>query len=68
MRVVIADDSGKVRGELRQMMTRYGWQIVGEAENGLEALDLVQRLKPDLLTLDIVMSEMDGIECMTLLE
>lgn len=63
MRVLIVDDSPKVRGELRQLLGRLGWNIVGEAADGVEALDLAEELKPDLVTLDIIMPEMDGIEC-----
>ncbi|MCX6130000.1 MAG: response regulator [Proteobacteria bacterium] len=63
MRALIVDDSPKIRGELRQLLVRLGWTVVGEASNGVEALELVVQLKPDLVTLDIIMPEMDGIEC-----
>ncbi len=63
MRVVIVDDSVKIRAELRQIITRQGWEVVGEGDSGIDALELVKNLKPDLLTLDIIMPEMDGIEC-----
>ena len=63
MRVLIVDDSAKVRNELRQLLGRLGWDIVGEACNGVEALTLVKEMIPDLVTLDIIMPEMDGIEC-----
>src|SRR6478752_9429720 len=63
MRALIVDDSPKVRSELRLLLSRMGWNIVGEAENGIEALELTEELKPDLVTLDIIMPEMDGIEC-----
>ncbi len=63
MRALIVDDSPKVRSELRQLLGRLGWNIVGEAVNGVEALELAEELKPDLVTLDIIMPEIDGIEC-----
>ncbi|WP_141736589.1 response regulator [Oligoflexus tunisiensis] len=63
MRALIVDDSPKVRSELRHLLGRLGWNIVGEAVNGVEALELVAELRPDLITLDIIMPEMDGIEC-----
>lgn len=63
MRAVIVDDSPRMRAELKQLLSRLGWQIVGEGENGMEALELVRTLRPDLMTLDVIMPEMDGIEC-----
>jgi two-component system chemotaxis response regulator CheY len=63
MRALIVDDSPRVRSELRQLLGRLGWNIVGEAVNGVEALEMAEELKPDLVTLDIIMPEMDGIEC-----
>ncbi len=63
MRALIVDDSPKVRSELRQLLGRMGWNIVGEAVNGAEALEMAEEFKPDLVTLDIIMPEMDGIEC-----
>lgn len=63
MRALIVDDSPKVRSELRQLLGRLGWNIVGEAVNGVEALEMAEEFKPDLVTLDIIMPEMDGIEC-----
>lgn len=63
MRVVIVDDSAKIRNDLKMLVGRLGWEVVGEGETGIEAIELVEKLKPDLLTLDIIMPEMDGIEC-----
>ncbi len=63
MRAVIVDDSPRVRADLRQILSRLGWTIVGEGNNGIEGLELAKELKPDLMTLDIIMPEMDGIEC-----
>lgn len=63
MRAVVVDDSVKVRSDLRQMLSKLGWTVVGEGRNGIEGLELVKELRPDLVTLDIIMPEMDGIEC-----
>ncbi len=63
MRILIVDDSPKVRNELRQILSRLGYNVVGEADNGVHCLQQVKDLQPDLVTLDIIMPEMDGIEC-----
>ena len=62
-KVIIVDDSVSVREELRDLFEGLGHEIVGECENGMEAIELVRQLKPDLVSLDIIMPEMDGIEC-----
>lgn len=61
-RVVVADDHAEVRMGLRALLVRIpGVQVVGEAENGREAIDLVHQLKPDVLLLDMEMPILDGI-------
>ncbi len=61
-RLVIADDHELARSGLRSMLTgERGLELVGEATNGREALDLCRRLKPDLALLDVRMPEMDGL-------
>jgi DNA-binding NarL/FixJ family response regulator len=63
LRVVIADDSASMRSSLRRFIRSLpGIELVGEAENGTSAVDLVQTLHPDVLLLDVEMPEMDGIE------
>jgi two-component system chemotaxis response regulator CheY len=47
------------------MLTRNGYDVVGEAENGKIALQKIRELRPDIVTLDVTMPEMDGIECMS---
>jgi len=61
--VVIVDDSSKVRDELTGLLTGCGMKVLGTAENGVLGLDLVRKLQPNLVTLDIIMPEMDGVEC-----
>jgi two-component system chemotaxis response regulator CheB len=62
VKVVIVDDSRFTRGLLSELLsTDNGIRVVGEAENGREAVDLVRRLKPDIVTMDIHMPIMDGI-------
>ena len=63
VRLVIADDHYLVRNGLRGMMDREpDLEVVGEAENGLEALKLCQKLAPDLVLMDVRMPEMNGLE------
>ena len=62
-RVVVADDHAVVRrGVCSLLEMRPGIEIAAEATNGLEALDLVRKLKPDLVVLDLTMPEMNGLE------
>ncbi len=63
LRILIVDDSALVRRALREMLeSDAGIRIVGEAANGLEALQLARELKPDLITMDVLMPVMDGVE------
>jgi DNA-binding NarL/FixJ family response regulator len=58
----VADDSAEVRAVLHSLLTReLGWQIVGEAANGFDALTLCARLQPDLVLMDVHMPAMDGL-------
>lgn len=62
IRVVIADDSRVTRDVLRTILTRDGdIEIVGEAANGLEAIELARRLTPQLITMDLIMPVLDGL-------
>lgn len=61
--VVIIDDSRRVRDELRDAFTACGMQVVGEAESGVPGLELVKQHKPEMVSLDLIMPEMDGVEC-----
>jgi two-component system chemotaxis response regulator CheY len=63
-RVLIVDDAAFMRMSLKTMLERNGFQVVGEAENGLVALKKYKELKPDIVTMDITMPEMSGIEAL----
>jgi two-component system chemotaxis response regulator CheY len=60
-KVLIVDDALFMRKFLGDILTSVGHEIAGEAQNAKEAVDLYKRLKPDLVTLDIVMPEVDQI-------
>ena len=61
IRVLVVDDAAFMRMMVKDILGKNGYEIVGEAENGLKALEKYQELKPDLTTMDITMPEMDGI-------
>jgi DNA-binding NarL/FixJ family response regulator len=62
IRVLIADDHSVVRQGLRMFLElEADIELIGEASNGLEAVDLARRLKPDVVLMDLLMPEMDGI-------
>ena len=61
-RVVIADDESIIRMDLREMLAHLEYDVVGEASDGLAALELTEKLRPDLVILDIKMPGLDGIE------
>jgi len=62
MRILIADDEPLIRMGVRRILLDAGHEVVGEAASGREVLELVDRLQPDLLVLDIRMEPTDGIE------
>lgn len=60
--VLICDDALFMRKLINQVMTSGGFEVVGEAEDGSEAVDKYQTLKPDLVTMDLMMPQMNGID------
>ncbi len=60
-RILITDDALFMRVTLKNILTKNGYEIAGEAANGREAVQLYASTKPDLVTMDITMPEMDGI-------
>ena len=62
LRVLIVDDAIFMRTMIRDILEKNGFEIIGEASSGKEAIEKYSRLKPDLVTMDIVMPEMGGIE------
>lgn len=60
-RILITDDALFMRVTLKNILSQNGFEVCGEAQNGAESVKLYQELKPDLVTMDITMPEMDGI-------
>ena len=60
-RILITDDALFMRVTLKNILTKNGYEIAGEATNGREAVQLYASTQPDLVTMDITMPEMDGI-------
>ncbi len=63
-KVMIADDAAFMRAVLKDILTSAGYEIVAEATNGSEAVDYYQQHKPDIVTMDITMPKMDGLEAL----
>lgn len=66
--ILVVDDSKFMRRMLSDILTQEGHQIVGEAENAVEATSLYKKLRPDLVTLDIIMPEVEGTNAMSALK
>jgi two-component system chemotaxis response regulator CheY len=60
--VLVCDDAIFMRTMISDILSQAGFEIVGEAESGLQAVEKYKVLKPDLVTMDIVMPDMGGIE------
>lgn len=67
IRVVIADDYALIRSGLQKELEAQGYEVLGEASDGIKALALVREFKPDVLVLDIEMPRMGGLEVMQIL-
>jgi len=63
-RILIVDDAAFMRTKIRLTLEKAGYEVVGEASNGFEGVSQYMKLKPDMVTLDITMPEMDGIEAL----
>lgn len=62
--ILICDDAAFMRMMIKDILTKNGYNIAGEAENGQKAVEKYAELKPDLVLMDITMPEMDGIEAL----
>jgi two-component system chemotaxis response regulator CheY len=62
--LLVADDATIIREMIKDVATQAGWEVVGEATNGQEAIDRYAELQPDAMTLDLVMPEYDGLHAL----
>jgi len=66
-RVMVVDDAMFMRASLKMMLEKNGYEVAGEAENGAIAVQKYKEIKPDLVTMDITMPEMDGIQALKMI-
>ena len=62
--ILICDDAAFMRMMIKDILTKNGYNVVGEAENGIKAVEKYNETKPDLVMMDITMPEMDGIQAL----
>ena len=62
--ILICDDAAFMRLMIKVILTKNGYNVAGEAENGLKAVEKYNEIKPDLVLMDITMPEMDGIQAL----
>jgi two-component system chemotaxis response regulator CheY len=65
LRLMVVDDSNVIRRRIERSFQIDRLEFVGAAQNGKEALEVFERSRPDVVTMDLTMPEMDGIECVT---
>lgn len=63
-RILIVDDAAFMRMMIRDILTKNGFEVCGEANDGLQAIEKFKEVRPDLVTMDITMPEMDGIQAL----
>src|ERR1700692_1674396 len=66
-RILVIDDGDSVRDIIRLFLERDGFEVCGEAADGVEAIELAKKLKPDLIILDLAMPRMNGVEAASIL-
>lgn len=67
-RVLVVDDAAFMRLSLKMLLEKLGFDVVGEAENGLKAVQLYKQLKPDIVTMDLTMPEVGGIDAIKMIK
>lgn len=64
VKVLIVDDAAFIRMMIKDILEGNGFEVIGEADNGLKAVELYKKDRPDIVTMDITMPEMDGIQAL----
>ena len=62
--ILVCDDAAFMRMMIKDILTKNGYNVAGEAENGLKAIEKFNETKPDIVLMDITMPEMDGIQAL----
>ena len=62
--ILVCDDAAFMRMMIKDILTKNGYNVAGEAENGAKAVEKYNELKPDLVLMDITMPELDGIQAL----
>ncbi|WP_199617977.1 response regulator [Paenibacillus alkalitolerans] len=60
-KILVVDDAAFMRMMIKDILTKNGYEVVGEASDGVQAIEKFKESRPDLITMDITMPEMDGI-------
>lgn len=68
LKLMIVDDSAIIRRKIERSCLGSKFEVVGTAKNGKEAIDIFEQTKPDVITMDLTMPEMDGIACVELIK
>ena len=63
--VLIVDDSSIMRRIMKNILTKNGYEVVGEASDGKTGVKKYKELRPDIVTMDVIMDEMDGLEALS---
>ena len=61
-KVLVVDDAAFMRMMIKDILQKNGFEVIGEGSNGIQAVELYKQEKPDVVTMDITMPDMDGIE------
>ena len=67
-KVMVVDDAMFMRASLKMMLEKNGFEVAAEAENGVVAVQKYKEMKPDIVTMDITMPEMDGLQALKLIK